>query len=315
MIEIVEADITLANGSVAHYATAGSGPDVVILLHGGLPGSSGAAGWRLMIPALAASGLRVIAPDCPGFGRADTRPEYHPSLGIMDWVEFLQNFTTALGEDRFFLAGNSQGAQVAAHFAVNHFDRVRSLAFIASAGLSKSLGIPAEELAGASLPPPFNGSEASMRAVLEHLVRRKEHLTDELIAQRTAAALRQQHSYAAGREGIRSAFESSDMRQWMQIGHRLSQLTVPALYLHGRQDVLNPVENAYKQEDRLPNVQFFYPDDCGHQGQTDQPEMFASVLSEFFTQGIVSAETAAWAGISDRRPPLPLVVQEFSKYT
>lgn len=315
MTEIVEADITLPDGSVAHYATAGSGTDVVILLHGGLPGSSGAAGWRMMMPALAAAGLRVIAPDCPGFGRADTRPKYHPSLGIMSWVSFLQEFTTAIGEGRFFLAGNSQGAHVAAHFAVNHFDRLRSVAFIASAGLSKSLGIPDEELAAASFPPPFNGSEASMRALLEHMVLRKEHLTDELIAQRTAAALVQKQSYAAGRQGMQSGFESSDMRQWMQIGHRITQLTVPALYLHGRQDVLNPVENAYKQEDRLPNVQFFYPDNCGHQGQTDQPEMFASVLTEFFAQGIVSAETAAWAGVSERRPLLSSVVQEFSKQT
>jgi 2-hydroxy-6-oxonona-2,4-dienedioate hydrolase len=315
MTEIHEADITLPDGSLVHYSTAGSGTDVVVLLHGGLPGSSGAAGWRMLMPALASAGLHVIAPDCPGFGRADTRPEYHPSLGIMSWVDFLQDFTTALGVDRFFLAGNSQGAQVAAHYAVNHFDRLRSIAFVASAGMSKSLGIPDEELAAASFPPPFTRSEASMREVLEHIVRRTEHLTDELIAQRTAAALVQEHAYAAGRRAVLTGFENPDMRQWMQIGNRITQLTVPAIYLHGRQDVLNPIENAYKQEDRLPNVQFFYPDDCGHQGQTDQPEMFAQVLTEFFVQGKVSARTASWAGISERRPPLPAVVPELSRQT
>ena len=62
---------------------------------------------------------------------------------------------------------------------------------------------------------------------------------------------------------------------------------------------------GYLQEDALPDVQFFYPDDCGHQGQTDQPEMFQRVLLEFFRDGIVSSETASWAGVSQRRPVNP----------
>jgi hypothetical protein len=55
----------------------------------------------------------------------------------------------------------------------------------------------------------------------------------------------------------------------------------------------------------LPNVQFFYPDECGHQGQTDQPELFNQVFLEFFRDGRVSYETAHRAGVSDRRPVNP----------
>lgn len=307
MTEILELETDLPNGARAHYATAGSGDDVVVLLHGGLPGSSGAAGWRLMLPALAESGLRVIAPDRPGFGQADTRAVHHPTRGFLDWTDHVHQLTLALGIDRFHLGGNSQGAQIAAYYAVNHFDRVRSLCFIATAGLSAALGIPAQSLTPGSLPPRFDGTPGSMRATLEHIVRRKEHLTDDLIASRTAAALAQQDAYARGSQAIGEAFDSPDMRQWMSIGDRLPQLSIPAIYLHGRQDVLNPLGNAFEQEDRLPNVQFFYPDDCGHQGQTDQPEIFARVMSEFFTTGEVSAEAAQLAGVSDRRPTSAVV--------
>lgn len=50
-------------------------------------------------------------------------------------------------------------------------------------------------------------------------------------------------------------------------------------------------------------LQVFYPEDCGHQAQTDRPDLVNPVLLEFFRDGIVSAPTAA--GVSDRRDPLP----------
>ena len=98
-----------------------------------------------------------------------------------------------------------------------------------------------------------------------------------------------------------------NLKHQIRMKDRLDKLTTPIIHLYGRQDVMGPVENAYLQEDRLPNVQFFYPDDCGHQGQTDQPEMFNAVFAEFFRDGKVSKATAEWAGVSDRRPALPVV--------
>jgi pimeloyl-ACP methyl ester carboxylesterase len=89
---------------------------------------------------------------------------------------------------------------------------------------------------------------------------------------------------------------------------RFDKMTIPGIYLYGRQDVLIPVEGGYMQEDVLPNVQFFYPDETGHQGQTDQPDLFNQVFLEFFRDGKVSWETAQAAGISERRPPNPDLV-------
>lgn len=308
MFGIREESVLLPNGSAANYAIAGAGDQVVVLLHGGLPGSSGAAGWRTLMPSLAEAGLKVIAPDRPGFGRADLNDEFHPDRGIMSWVDHLHYLTLALDLGEFYLGGNSQGAQIAVHFAVNHFDRVKGLGLIASAGLSASLGIPKDELTPGNYPPKFDGTAESMRAMLEHIVLRKDQLTDELIDQRTTTALRQESAYTAGSLAVQEAWLEPDSQQWMDIGNRLRQLTTPMIYLHGRQDVLNPIENAFKQEDYLPNCQFFYPENCGHQGQTDQPEIFARVLSEFFTTGAVTAESAHLAGISVRRPPLASIL-------
>ena len=56
------------------------------------------------------------------------------------------------------------------------------------------------------------------------------------------------------------------------------------------------------QEDQLPNVQFFLVDECGHQAQTDRPELVNQVFLEFLRDGKVSRKTADDAGVSKRRP-------------
>jgi hypothetical protein len=70
------------------------------------------------------------------------------------------------------------------------------------------------------------------------------------------------------------------------------------------------VENGFGIEHYLPDVQFFYPDECGHQGQTDQPEMFNQVFLEFFRDGRVARKTADWAGVSGRRPESASLVEQ-----
>jgi 2-hydroxy-6-oxonona-2,4-dienedioate hydrolase len=57
-------------------------------------------------------------------------------------------------------------------------------------------------------------------------------------------------------------------------------------------------------------VQFFYPEDTGHQGQTDQPDLFNQVFLEFFRAGSVTRQTADAAGISKRRPELAHLVAQ-----
>ena len=63
-------------------------------------------------------------------------------------------------------------------------------------------------------------------------------------------------------------------------------------------------------EPLLPNWQFFYPNETGHQGQTDQPDMFNQLFLEFFRDAKVSRNTAEWAGVSKNRPEIPSLVEQ-----
>ncbi|ALL79310.1 2-hydroxy-6-oxo-6-phenylhexa-2,4-dienoate hydrolase (plasmid) [Pseudonocardia sp. EC080610-09] len=305
--------VRLASGARAHYMTAGDHGPAVVLLHGGLPGSSGTAGWRFMAPYLGANGFRVYCPDQPGFGHADTSPEHQPD-GVHSHVDFLQEFTTALCLDRFHLAGNSMGCMNTVNYVVAHPERVISYALIAG-GIGDQLPPSTPRPEGGIAIPPYQGTRESMRELMTTIIHRGEAVTDDVIEMRYLAAERQREAHARYwpslmQYGGRVPWEDPALAARMSTRGRLDRLGIPAVYLYGRQDVLNPVESGYQQEDVLPEVQFFYPDDCGHQGQTDRPDLFNPLFLEFFRDGKVTRQTADAAGISKRRPELAHLVEQ-----
>ena len=304
--------VRLPSGVKAHYVTSGeTGPNVV-LLHGGITGSSGTAGWRFMAPYLGANGFRVYCPDMPWFGLTEDLDRFYPE-GPKGHVDFLHDFTTALCLDTFHLGGNSMGTDNSVLYALAHPERVVSMGLIAT----RNMGIDlldnealAEAAKNAKYSRPFagynfDGTEATMRTMMEGVIYHPDGITDDLIKMRTNAANRHRDA-----QGYYANLPTGNDKVRFSVRGKLDKLTIPTVYLYGKNDNLGPVEGGYLQEDLLPNFQFFYPDECGHQGQTDQPEMFNQVFLEFFRDGAVSRKTADWAGISTRRPELAGMVSK-----
>jgi 2-hydroxy-6-oxonona-2,4-dienedioate hydrolase len=330
--------VRLASGAKAHYVTCGDSGPAVVLLHGGIVGSSGTAGWRFMAPFLGANGMRVYCPDMPGFGWADTREEHRPVLGTTSHVQFINDFADALCLDQFFLGGNSMGMGNTVQYTIAHPERVKGMLLIAGGMgdlVDPSKAVARKDARWTTNPDyarePFDGTEQSMKELMEGIIYKPGQVWPELVTMRSVAANRQYDSYLAyqlGNErmnGVRT-FQPSikmpanlpplkgpdfNLQQLLSTKNRFNRLTIPGVYLYGLQDVLSPVEGGFDQEDLgLENIQYFYPDDCGHQGQTDQPEMFNQVAVEFFRDGKVSWKTAEWAGVSRRSPIDPKLVEE-----
>lgn len=298
--------VRLASGARAHYMTAGETGPAVVLLHGGLPGSSGLAGWRILAPFLGANGFRVYCPDMPGFGLADTRPEHRPVLGLASHTEFIREFVDALCLDEFHLSGNSMGCMNSSLFLSAYPQRVKSFILIAG-----GIGDLAPLHMNMDVFPPFDGTTESMRKMMETIIYRQEAITEEYLEMRTNSANAQAESYGALMGALVqfiSGQADGNLVARTTTKGRLDRIEVPGLYLYGVDDVLIPLENAHRQEDALPNVQFFYPAECGHQIQTDQPDLTNQIYLEFFRDGQVSRQTAKAANISTRRPELPGVV-------
>jgi pimeloyl-ACP methyl ester carboxylesterase len=96
------------NGIKMHYAEQGHGP-LVILVHG-FPESW--YSWRHQLPALAAAGFHVVAPDMRGYGQTEAPPEI-ASYTIMHLVGDVTGLVTMLGEKQAIIVGDDWGATVA----------------------------------------------------------------------------------------------------------------------------------------------------------------------------------------------------------
>jgi pimeloyl-ACP methyl ester carboxylesterase len=299
--------VRLASGARAHYMTAGDTGPYVVLLHGGIPGSSGVAGWRFMAPFLAEHGFRVFCPDQPGFGLSDARREHWPIHGIYSHVEFLHQFADALCLDEFFLAGNSMGCIVTTHYVTAHPDRVKRFACIAG-GIGDHDPL---DLAKPRQAIGWNGTPEMMRAMMKMITCREEAISDELIEMRVNFADRNNDAWQSFWDAFALGGMAKDLEIALSTRERINRLSVPGVYLYGLDDEILPAEKiGFRQEDMLPQVQFFYPENCGHQGQSDQPELFNQLFLEFFRDGRVSRGTADRAGVSKRRAEIPVLVEQ-----
>jgi pimeloyl-ACP methyl ester carboxylesterase len=122
-----------ANGIEIFLREQGEGP-LVVLCHG-WPELS--YSWRHQIPAIAAAGFRVAAPDMRGFGKTSA-PADIGAYSIFHNVGDMVALVEALGEKQAVIIGHDWGAPVAWHAALFRPD-----IFTAVAGLS--------------VPPPFRG--------------------------------------------------------------------------------------------------------------------------------------------------------------
>lgn len=305
--------VRLSTGVKAHYVTSGETGPAVVLLHGGIPGSSGTAGFRYMAPFLGSHGFRVYCPDMPGFGLTEDPTNFY-GYGQGGQVDFIHDFITAMALDEFHLAGNSMGSQNTVNYVVAHPERVKSFALIAGmiGDLVSRDQMRAVDNRAKNGPLPgsggtYDGSETMMRAMIESMVVDTDTVGDDLVTMRTDAANRNIDLYNANMGRVLRPSDPNELIR-LRTTDRFDQIQLPGIYLFGQNDVLYAIEAAYLQEDALPNVQFFYPENTGHQGQTDQPELHNNAFLEFFRDGKVSWETAQRAGISHRRAPLEHLV-------
>jgi pimeloyl-ACP methyl ester carboxylesterase len=108
-----------------HYVEAGDGP-LVVLLHG-FPEFW--YSWRAQIPALAAAGFRVVAPDMRGYNLSSRPPGVAAYTGDKLAAD-VRDLIHERGERSALLVGHDWGGAVAWTAAMNHPDAIARLAVL-----------------------------------------------------------------------------------------------------------------------------------------------------------------------------------------
>ncbi|HLG68932.1 MAG TPA: alpha/beta hydrolase [Chloroflexota bacterium] len=263
-----------------HYVEAGANGPVVVLLHGGGPGSGGEAGFGRLIPYLAER-YRVYAPDGVG-GFGETDPSAPADQGTQSRVDQLEAFMDALCLDDACVAGNSQGAWVAAKYAIQHPERVRRLFLVASLTIGGAMGLQTPITEGLKALNSYDGTEASMRRVMEALVFDKSVVTDELIRMRNEAANRPGAAEARKAAEAGQKRLTSELRIKFDMRHTLPNLPIPTMFAWGENDTFAPPELGRELQKLLPNIPFHFIPNAAHQAQTDQPEALARLMIQHF---------------------------------
>src|SRR5690606_28847831 len=123
-----EGHLILRDGRALHFMEFGRPDGVPAFGFHGTPGSRFM--FRLADPAASRLGLRLIAPERPGFGLSS----FQKRRKLSDWASDMRELADALGIDRFAVAGVSGGGPYAAACAALMPERVLAAALVSPMG-------------------------------------------------------------------------------------------------------------------------------------------------------------------------------------
>lgn len=219
------------NGVPTAVLEGGAGPPVV-LLHG--PGGY-ASQWLRVIPDLVGT-HRVIAPDLPGHGASGLPDGPLDRNRMVGWLDDLIECTC---DTPPALVGHVIGGAIAAHFAVEHSDRLNRLVLVDSLGLAQFQPAPEfGQALGTFMSDPTESNHDRLWKLCAH----------DLDALRDVLGERWQWIKSYNIEGARSPELAGAVQNLMEefgipaipVGE-LERISVPTRLIWGKHDLATPV--------------------------------------------------------------------------
>ena len=245
----------------------GKGP-AVLLLHGASLGSSADVWGRNLAP-LAAHGLRVIAPDLPGFGHTDNPADH--TLGYRQ--RFVTMLIDALELERAALVGHSQAGRIAVELAFSAPQRVVKAVVVATGSLLPPLeGAAAEGDEGTAAEPTL----AQTRALLEANLYNKALATEETVALRHRMSVGKNFQAFLARQQAKGGGKGGE-----PLWQRLAQCPVPLLMLYGEHDRADAATRVARAKQLYPQLDLRLLPRAAHLAQWDAADAFAETAGRF----------------------------------
>lgn len=132
---LVDSSVTLTGGRHLAYAEYGDPDGKPLFVFHGLPGSR--LSWGLLPDPPFPPGLRVIAPDRPGYGRSDP----NPGRSLLNWADDVATLADRLELERFGVLGVSGGGPGALACASKMPARLTATGIVASAAPTNAPGV------------------------------------------------------------------------------------------------------------------------------------------------------------------------------
>ena len=262
-----------------HYRDEGEGFPIV-LIHGT---AASLHTWDAWTDELKKTN-RVIRMDLPAFGI--TGPNKNADYSIEAYTTFLHSFLEKLKLEKFHLAGNSLGGNIAWNYTADYPSKVEKLILVDASGLPTNKSQPA--IFKMAKTPILNSlflyitPRFLIKKNIEEVYEDDSKITDELINRYHKMALR---------VGNRKAFidrAKTDFKLDTQVNlEKLKSIQTPTLLIWGAKDLWIPLANGIRMNEILVNSKLEVLENSGHVPMEENPRESLKLLNEFlFTSEI-----------------------------
>jgi pimeloyl-ACP methyl ester carboxylesterase len=254
---------SLPNGLMVPYLDQGPpGAPPLVLLHGITDSGLSFEPVMAHLP----GSLRVLAPTQRGHGDASAPDSYR----LVDFAADLESFLDEVGLERVVLVGHSMGAAVAQRFAIDHPERISGLVLVG--GFAAFGRNPACIEFGATMLAPLTDplNPAFVREFQEGTLARPlpEAVLNGIVAESLKVPAR---VWKAAWAGLLEADLTPD----------LARITAPTLLVWGDRDDMSLRTEQEILHRSIPTVRLVIFEGAGHAPHWEEPERFASVVSDF----------------------------------
>ena len=262
-----------------HYRDEGEGFPIV-LIHGT---AASLHTWDAWTDELKKTN-RVIRMDLPAFGI--TGPNKNADYSIEAYTTFLHSFLEKLKLEKFHLAGNSLGGNIAWNYTADYPSKVEKLILVDASGLPTNKSQPA--IFKMAKTPILNSlflyitPRFLIKKNIEEVYEDDSKITDELINRYHKMALR---------VGNRKAFidrAKTDFKLDTQVNlEKLKSIQTPTLLIWGAKDLWIPIANGIRMNEILVNSKLEVLENSGHVPMEENPRESLKLMNEFlFTSEI-----------------------------
>lgn len=248
----------------------GTPGEAVVFVHGN---PDAGADWMPLMSRVAEF-AGVVAPDLPGFGSADERPD--GDYSIYSYARFLDGVIRQLGIERVHLVAHDFGGPFAAVWAADHPDRVASVTFANTGVLA---GYRWHRMARIWQTPVLG--ELSMRALRPGLVA-------NLLARENPGLPRPWVDIIVGhlmppktRRAVLRLYRSVRPGDMELLAARLREHDHDALVVFGDADAYIPVEQAHRQVEAFPRAEIRILPGVGHWCWLENTDLVAGHVVPF----------------------------------
>ncbi|WND01940.1 alpha/beta hydrolase [Temperatibacter marinus] len=262
------------SGGTVHIQTYGDPKEAsLFLIHGS---NSSLHTWHPWIEILSDQ-FHIVAIDMPGHGLTGG---YSCNYAYDCMTTVVEEVRQKLAVAQLYIAGNSMGGGISAHYALTYPDRVKGLILLDAAGVLTDEGetdrplafklapIPVINLLFEYITPRSVVVEGTKKSISNHTLITKEMIDRYFDLNRVEGNRRATRMRFAG-----YAKKQPDIQAEM--------ITVPTLILWGEEDKLIHVSSAYEWDRRLPNGRLIVYPKVGHLPMEEIPLQSATAAKSF----------------------------------